>query len=110
MRAKTQKNKSQEWTVCLEDTPMGSLLLTFTANGLAALDFAGRGRANCRRGPLPHRTLSPMIEAVKKALTKYFVAGAHGFRCPAPGPPGHALPTKGLAGIAAHPPGPHHLL
>ena len=29
MRAKTQKNKSQEWTVCLDDTPVGALLLNF---------------------------------------------------------------------------------
>ena len=78
MRARTRKNKTQEWTVCLEDTPMGSLLLTFTANGLAALDFAGDG-GNLPPGSPPPPSLSPMIEAVKKALSKYFAAGATDF-------------------------------
>lgn len=78
MRAKTKKNQSQEWTVCLEGTPLGSLLLTFTANGLAALDFVGNG-CNLPPGSPPPPSLSPMIEAVKKALSNYFAAGATDF-------------------------------
>jgi methylated-DNA-[protein]-cysteine S-methyltransferase len=70
MRAKTQKNKTPEWTVCLEGTPMGSLLLTFTANGLAALNFAGEG---CKiPSGSPPLNLATLIESVKNELTKYF--------------------------------------
>jgi len=78
MRAEIQKNKSPEWSVCLEGTPLGSLLLTFTANGLAALDFAGDG-CNLPPGSPPPPSLSPLIEAVKKALSNYFAAGAADF-------------------------------
>ena len=78
MRAKTRQNNHQEWTVCLEGTPLGSLLLTFTASGLAALDFAGNG-CNLAPGSPPPPALSPMIAAVKGALTKYFAAGAADF-------------------------------
>ncbi len=70
MRAKTQKNKSQEWTVCLDDTPMGAILLTFTDKGLAALDYAERGCQTSTQTPPP--ALLPMIEAAQKVLTKYF--------------------------------------
>ena len=79
MRAKTRKNQSQEWTVCLEGTPMGSIFLTFTANGLAALDFAGEG-GNLPPGSPPPPAVSPMIETVKRALTKYFAGRGHRFR------------------------------
>jgi methylated-DNA-[protein]-cysteine S-methyltransferase len=78
MRAETQKNQSQEWTVCLAGTPMGSLSLTFTANGLTALDFGGDD-GNLPPGSPPPPSLSPMIEAVKKALSKYFATGATDF-------------------------------
>ncbi|MCX5889288.1 MAG: methylated-DNA--[protein]-cysteine S-methyltransferase [Deltaproteobacteria bacterium] len=71
MRAKTQKNHSQEWTVCLEGTPLGSLLLTFTANGLAALDFAAEGCKIPAASP-PPPNLATLIESVKKELAQYF--------------------------------------
>jgi len=71
MRAKTQKNQSQEWVVCLEGTPMGSLLLTFTAKGLAALDFAGEG-GKIASGSPPPPNLATLIESVKIELAKYF--------------------------------------
>ena len=71
MRAKTQKKQHQEWTVCLEGTPMGSLFLTFTANGLAALDFAGEG-CKIPSGSPPPLNLATLIESVKKELAKYF--------------------------------------
>ncbi len=78
MRAKTQKNKSQEWTVCLEGTPMGSLLLSFTAKGLAAVDFADKGCQTSAGAP-PPPALRPMIEATKQALSRYFDNGATDF-------------------------------
>ena len=71
MRAKTRQNKNQEWTVCLEGTPVGSLLLTFTANGLAALDFAVEGCKIPSGSPLPPN-LASLIESVQKELAKYF--------------------------------------
>jgi methylated-DNA-[protein]-cysteine S-methyltransferase len=71
MRAKTRKNKTQEWAVCLEDTPMGAILLTFTGNGLAALDFAQEGCKSPAGSP-PPANLAPLIESVKKELAKYF--------------------------------------
>ena len=78
MRAKTQKNKSQEWTVCLDETPIGPLFLTFTDKGLAALDFGDHG---CQASPTtpPPAALRPMIEATKQALNRYFDAGAADF-------------------------------
>ena len=77
MRGKTQKNKSQEWTVCLEGTPVGALLLTFTNKGLAALDFGDHG---CETSTAPPpAALRPMIEATTQALNRYFDAGATDF-------------------------------
>ncbi len=78
MRAKTQKNKSQEWTVCLDETPVGPLLLSFTAKGLAALDFADKG-CEASPGAPPPPALRPMIEATKQALSRYFDDGATDF-------------------------------
>jgi len=71
MRGKTQKNQSPEWTVCLEDTPVGSIFLTFTAKGLAALDFADNGCQLTPAAALPP-SLSPLVAAVKGALSRYF--------------------------------------
>lgn len=78
MRAKTQKNQSQEWTVCLDETPIGPLLLTFTAKGLAAVDFADNGGETAPGSPPPPE-LGPMIEAVKRDLRQYFAEGASDF-------------------------------
>ena len=78
MRPKTQKNKSQEWTICLEDTPVGALILTFTAKGLAALDFGDSG-CEIPPGSPPPPELSPMIDAAKQALTRYFADGVTDF-------------------------------
>jgi methylated-DNA-[protein]-cysteine S-methyltransferase len=78
MRAKTQKNKSQEWIVCLDDTPMGPLLLTFTVKGLAALDFGDTGCATAPGSPPPPE-LRAMITAVQRDLSQYFASGASGF-------------------------------
>ncbi len=78
MRANTRKHQSQEWTVCLDDTPMGAILLTFTDKGLAALDFADNG---CQLPPAatPPESLAPMIAAVTSALSQYFATGAADF-------------------------------
>ena len=77
MRAKSQKNKSQEWTVCLDDTPLGPLHLSFTAQGLAALDFAHKG-GEIAPGSAPPE-LRPMIDAVKRRLSQYFAEGVADF-------------------------------
>ncbi|MCL4503219.1 MAG: methylated-DNA--[protein]-cysteine S-methyltransferase [Deltaproteobacteria bacterium] len=65
---------SQEWTVCLDDTPVGPLRLSFTDKGLAALDFADKG---CEAEPMPPPPLAlqPMIDAAKEALSNYFKDG-----------------------------------
>lgn len=78
MRAKSRKNKNQEWTVCLDDTPIGPLLLTFTAKGLAAVDFTVNG-CEASKGALPPPALQPMIDAAKQALSGYFNDGARDF-------------------------------
>ena len=71
MRTENRKNQASEWTVCLPDTPVGSIYLTFTAKGLAALDFADNGcKTLAQTSPPP--ALLPMIERVKRVLTKYF--------------------------------------
>lgn len=79
MRAKSRKNQVQEWTICLEGTPIGALLLTFTAKGLAAVDFADKSGCNPAPGSPPPPELLPMIEAVKQDLHKYFTEGATDF-------------------------------
>ena len=78
MRAKSQKNKSQEWTVCLDDTPLGPLDLSFTTKGLAALNFADKGGVMAPGSPPPPE-LRPMIDAVKRQLRQYFAAGVADF-------------------------------
>ena len=78
MRAKSRKNRSQEWTVCLEDTPIGPLHLTFSAKGLAALDFADKGGATAPGSPPPPE-MRPMIDAVKRQLRQYFAEGVADF-------------------------------
>jgi len=79
MRVKTQKGNSPEWTVCLKDTPLGPLFLTFTDRGLAALDFAEEGGGTLP-GATPPAALGAMIEATKQALDRYFHEGAADFR------------------------------
>ncbi len=72
MRALTHKNRSQEWTVCLLDTPMGEIVLTFTLKGLTALDFGdGDGEASLATEEAP-ASLDPMIDAVVKELYAFF--------------------------------------
>ncbi len=78
MRAKTRRNKSREWTACLEGTPVGALLLTFTANGLAAVDFADQA-CQTAAGATPPPELQPMVEAVILSLRQYFIKGAGDF-------------------------------
>ena len=78
MRAKSQKKKYQEWTVCLDDTPLGPLHLSFTAKGLAALDFADKGGEIAPVSPPPPE-MRPMIDAVKRQLRQYFADGAADF-------------------------------
>jgi methylated-DNA-[protein]-cysteine S-methyltransferase len=78
MRAKSQKKKSQEWTVCLDDTPLGPLYLTFSAKGLAALNFADKG-GEIAPGSPPPPEMRPMIDAVKRQLRQYFAEGVADF-------------------------------
>lgn len=78
MRAKSQQNKSREWTVRLEQTPQGPLLLTFTDKGLAALDFAD-AHGQIPPGVPPPPALAPMIDRVKQELAQYFGHGTADF-------------------------------
>ena len=71
MRAKKNRQPSQETSVCLADTPLGHVLLSFTANGLAALEFA-REDSQISLGPPPLPVLEPMISAVVKELQAFF--------------------------------------
>ena len=77
MRAKTQKNKNQEWTSCL-DTPIGPLLLSFTAKRLAAQEYAKKECETKTESP-PPPALRPMVEAAKQALSDYFDNGVRDF-------------------------------
>ncbi len=78
MRAKKRMNRDQEWPVCMEKTPMGPLLLTFTARGLAAVDFAEPGCETAAESELP-LSLRPMVAAARRALRQYFDRGAADF-------------------------------
>lgn len=78
MRTKSKNNHNQEWTVCLKDTPMGPLHLTFTVNGLVALDFADKG-GEIAPGSPPPPELRPMIDAVERQLRQYFAEGVADF-------------------------------
>ena len=78
MRTNSKKNLGKEWTVCLDDTPLGPLHLTFTAQGLAALDFAHKG-GEIAPGSPPPSELRPMIDAVKRQLRQFFAEGVADF-------------------------------
>jgi methylated-DNA-[protein]-cysteine S-methyltransferase len=71
MRQKSPAN-TKEWMVFLAGTPVGSLKLSFTDRGLAALEFAGEGAvlAPAQDALPPH--LKPIIEAAKRELIAYF--------------------------------------
>jgi len=78
MRTNSKKNRSQEWTVCLGDTPIGPLHLSFTAQGLAALNFADKS-GEMQPGSPPPPELRPMIDAVQRQLRQYFAEGVADF-------------------------------
>jgi len=78
MRTNSKQNRSKEWTVCLEDTPIGPLHLTFSAKGLAALNFADKGGKMAPESPPPPE-LRPMIDAVKRQLRQYLAEGVADF-------------------------------
>jgi methylated-DNA-[protein]-cysteine S-methyltransferase len=71
MRAAARKSQTQEWTVCIDDTPLGQIILTFTARGLAALDFA-KDDCEMSLAPAPSATLDTMIDAVVQELYDFF--------------------------------------
>jgi methylated-DNA-[protein]-cysteine S-methyltransferase len=71
MRKKSPQ-PGKEWMVFLAGTPVGSLKLSFTDRGLAALEYAGEGAAlTPEQDALPPH-LKPHIEAAKRELIAYF--------------------------------------
>jgi methylated-DNA-[protein]-cysteine S-methyltransferase len=71
MRAAARKGQTEEWTVFVDDTPLGRIILTFTTKGLAALDFA-EDDCEVSLGPAPSATLDTMIDAVVQELYDFF--------------------------------------
>ncbi len=71
MRRKLPDN-AKEWMVFLAETPVGSLKLSFTEQGLSALEFAGEGAALAPKHDAPPPHLKPLIEAAKRELIAYF--------------------------------------
>ena len=76
---KASQQHDKEWMVFLAETPVGSLKLYFTDQGLTALEFAGEGpsRAPAQEALPPH--LKPLIEAAKRELIAYFNGAATDF-------------------------------
>jgi methylated-DNA-[protein]-cysteine S-methyltransferase len=71
MRKKSPK-QNKEWVFCLAETPVGPLRLSFSEQGLTALEFAGEGSSPQRgQEPLPVR-LQPLVEAARRELAAYF--------------------------------------
>ena len=71
MRKKSPQH-TKEWMVFLAETPVGSLKLYFTDQGLAALEFAGESAALAPEHNAPPPHLKPLIEAAKRELIAYF--------------------------------------
>jgi methylated-DNA-[protein]-cysteine S-methyltransferase len=78
MRRKLPDN-AKEWMVFLAETPVGSLKLSFTEQGLSALEFAREGAALAPDQDAPPPCLKPLIEAVKRELIAYFHGSATDF-------------------------------
>ncbi|MGP8050226.1 MAG: methylated-DNA--[protein]-cysteine S-methyltransferase [Desulfobaccales bacterium] len=69
---KTRRDPGREWTVCLEDAPLGGIILTFTSKGLAALEFAAEpGAMDLGLFPPPD-CADPAVGRVVKELDRFF--------------------------------------
>ena len=80
MRAKTRRDQTREWTVCLADAPLGRIILTFTPKGLAALEFAEEpGEMSLGPSPPPD-SMDPVIGRVVKELYGFFAGVPTDFR------------------------------
>ncbi len=79
MRTKARRDPDRELTVCMADTPLGQIILTFTPKGLAALDF-DEDDAEMSLGPEPPSSMDPMIDEVVKQLYDFFAGAAPNFR------------------------------
>lgn len=79
MRAKAKRDPTRELTVCMADTPLGQIILTFTPKGLAALEF-DEDEAEMSLGPEPPSSMDPMIDEVVQQLYDFFGGAAANFR------------------------------
>lgn len=71
MRDKTPKKIAEELTVCLMDTPLGHLTLTFTPKGLTALDYEEDISKITLGAPAP-AAMDAMMDTVVKELQNFF--------------------------------------
>ncbi|MFA4903962.1 MAG: methylated-DNA--[protein]-cysteine S-methyltransferase [Desulfobaccales bacterium] len=69
---KNSPNPDKEWIVYLSDTPVGPLRLSFTDQGLTALEFSGDDTATPPEQDSYPSHLKPLIDAAKRELTAYF--------------------------------------
>ncbi len=77
---RTIREQAPETTVSLEDAPLGGIVLSFTAKGLAALDFAEEyGELDLERTSLAE-TVAPMMGRVVKELRAFFAGAPTDFR------------------------------
>jgi methylated-DNA-[protein]-cysteine S-methyltransferase len=67
-----KKGQLQEWVYVLPETPLGPLWLSFTDQGLSALEFAGEGSSAAVAPDSPPPHLQLFIEAVRLKLAAYF--------------------------------------
>lgn len=66
---------NHQWKFCLNKTPVGPLLLTFTEKGLAGLEFS-----DCRAlGTELPESLKPMVNQVARCLEDFFAGASTDF-------------------------------
>ncbi len=70
MRKKAANILSPKWSFRIKDTPLGPLLLTFTLEGLAALEFSSASPASSPAPPPP--LVAACMDLAPKELSRYF--------------------------------------
>ncbi|MGO9621087.1 MAG: methylated-DNA--[protein]-cysteine S-methyltransferase [Desulfobaccales bacterium] len=80
MRAKTRRDQTREFTVCLADAPLGGIILSFTPKGLAALEFADEPGEMPPGPSIPPGSMDSVIGRVVKELYGFFAGVPTDFR------------------------------
>lgn len=70
MRNKANLHNAFEFTYCLPDTPMGDLVLSFSARGLTVLTYAAAETMDTAASP--PAAVAAWLEATKSELAEYF--------------------------------------